>query len=163
MSSMKSRSRSRSPQRPCFIPSGILARYENQKHGRALKYAEPPNAALPKHHWRFFVFEGEDEKEPIDLHIKSCYIIGRDKKVADIIIHDNSISKEHAAIQFREKNSNILPYLIDLDSKNSSFLNQQKIECARYYEIKTKDILKFGASQIELVAIKGDRLRYRQT
>ena len=35
---------------------------------------------------------------------------------------------------------------MDLESTNKSFLNGEAIEPARYYELREKDILKFGES-----------------
>ncbi|CAG9322686.1 unnamed protein product [Blepharisma stoltei] len=158
----RSRSRSRSPERPNFTPSGILARYENENSGIAIKYTEPLDASLPRYHWRLFVYEGNNEKDPIDLHIKSSYIIGRDENIADILIPHMSVSKEHAAIQFRKRKSHILPYIIDLESKNGTYLNDKKLEAARFYEIQSQDILTFGTCEMEYVAVKGDKLRYRE-
>ena len=40
----------------------------------------------------------------------------------------------------------VKPYIIDLGSGNGTFLNNQRIEPQRYYELKEKDVLKFGFS-----------------
>ena len=48
----------------------------------------------------------------------------------------------------------VKPYLIDLESTNKTFLNSEEIEAARYYELRTKDVLKFGESQREYVIMK---------
>lgn len=45
----------------------------------------------------------------------------------------------------------IRPYLMDLDSTNGTYLNQEKIESARYYELLEEDVIKFGTSQREYV------------
>ena len=42
---------------------------------------------------------------------------------------------------------------MDLDTTNGTFLNGQRIEGARYYELIDKDILRFGASQRDFVLI----------
>ncbi len=39
--------------------------------------------------------------EVIPLHRKSCYLVGRDRSVADIPADHPSCSKQHAVIQFR--------------------------------------------------------------
>lgn len=41
------------------------------------------------------------------------------------------------------------PYIIDLGSGNGTYLNNERIEPQRYYELKEKDILKFGFSTRE--------------
>lgn len=44
-----------------FETSGLLAKESNSKNGVALKYAEPPEARMPKKKWRLYVFK--DGKE----------------------------------------------------------------------------------------------------
>ena len=44
-----------------FEASGLLAKESNSKNGVALKYAEPPEARMPKKKWRLYVFK--DGKE----------------------------------------------------------------------------------------------------
>lgn len=46
-----------------------------------------------------------------------------------------------------------LPYIIDLSSANGTFLNGEKIEPQRYYELKEKDSLKFGFSSREYIVL----------
>ncbi len=43
---------------------------------------------------------------------------------------------------------------MDLESTNKTFLNGDAIEPARYYELREKDILKFGESLREYVIMK---------
>jgi smad nuclear-interacting protein 1 len=43
---------------------------------------------------------------------------------------------------------------MDLESTNKTFLNGEPIEPARYYELREKDVLKFGESQREYVVMK---------
>ena len=90
-----------------------------------------------------------------------------------------SCSKQHAAFQYRliskkkqdgtegnrsvfsqqpEKFSiytffRVLPYIIDLGSSNGTFLNNNRIEPQRYYELKEKDVIKFGYSTREYVLL----------
>ena len=45
----------------------------------------------------------------------------------------------------------IKPFLLDLESSNGTFVNGEKIEAARYYEIMDKDIIKLGHSTREYV------------
>lgn len=50
----------------------------------------------------------------------------------------------------------VLPYLMDLDSTNGTFINGERIEGRRYYELREKDLLKFGSSSREYVLLKDD-------
>jgi len=43
---------------------------------------------------------------------------------------------------------------MDLESTNKTFLNNDPVEGARYYEIREKDVLRFGESQREYVFMK---------
>ena len=50
-------------------------------------------------------------------------------------------------------NDRVLPYIIDLGSANGTYLNTERIEPQRYYELKEKDMLKFGFSSREYVLL----------
>jgi smad nuclear-interacting protein 1 len=43
---------------------------------------------------------------------------------------------------------------MDLESTNKTFLNGSEVEPARYYELRDKDILRFGESTREYVLMK---------
>lgn len=47
----------------------------------------------------------------------------------------------------------VRPYIIDLGSGNGTYLNNQRIEAQRYYELKEKDVIKFGFSSREYVLL----------
>ena len=61
--------------------SGALTADVNTFNGIVIKYAEPPEARLPKRRWRFYVFKGEEVLPTLHLHRQSAYLIGRDRKV----------------------------------------------------------------------------------
>lgn len=95
------------------------------------------------------------------MHRKSAFLVGRDKAVADILTEHASCSKQHAVLQYRlfQKETadglgfeqEVRPYIMDLNSTNSTFLNGKKIDGARYIELREKDVLKFGESTREYV------------
>lgn len=100
------------------------------------------------------------------INKRSSYLIGKDEKVAHILVSHPSCSRQHSVIQFRKVNSNpddnfssykIKPYIMDLESTNGTFLNKEKIESARYYEIKPLDVINFGLSTRDYVLMKGDK------
>ena len=46
---------------------------------------------------------------------------------------------------------------MDLESTNGTLLNKEKIEAARYYELKPHDVLNFGLSKRDYVVMKVDQ------
>ena len=155
-----------------FGLSGALSRDSgtgNAVSGVVLKWVQPPDARIPdgKKKWRLYVFKGESPEplETFHLHRQSAYLFGRDASVADIKLEHASISKQHAVIQFRlvelprdpgdmgPPKRVSKPYLLDLETTNGTFLNGGRVECARYIELKEKDVLKFGGSTREFVLV----------
>lgn len=47
----------------------------------------------------------------------------------------------------------IRPYVIDLESANGTFVNNQQIESKKYVELLEKDVVKFGFSSREYVLL----------
>ncbi|CAN0458556.1 unnamed protein product, partial [Discosporangium mesarthrocarpum] len=82
----------------------------------------------------------------LHIHRQSAYLVGREKRVADIVVIHPSCSKQHAVIQYRlyervdEKEGvtkrSIRPYIMDLESTNGTFINNERVEPARYIELK---------------------------
>ncbi|KJP90074.1 hypothetical protein AK88_00243 [Plasmodium fragile] len=139
-----------------FNPSGLLAQDKKYKNGVELKYIESIDAELPDKKWRLYVFLNANTKDPAEilhLHRKSCYLIGKDDLVVDIKLANPSISKQHAIIQFKKHESEVLPFLLDLSSTNGSYLNNDLIEPNKYYELRQTDILRFGSSAREYVLL----------
>lgn len=141
-----------------FRLSGSLASESNMRNGVALIYTEPPESRKPGRKWRLYTFKNEKIiEEPLHLE-QSCYIFGREHRVADMLINHPSCSKQHAALQFRNTSKygieKIRPYLIDLGSTNGTFLNGEKLESERYYELLENDVVKFGNSSREFVLLR---------
>lgn len=147
--------------KPSFEPSGKLAADTNTFKGVVIKYNEPSEAAKPRLKWRLYPMKGEEVMQPFYIHRQSAYLIGRDRKIADFPVDHPSCSKQHAVLQYRsmpfERNGaqgrRTLPYIIDLASANGTYLNSERIEPQRYYELKEQDILKFGYSQREYAVL----------
>ncbi|XP_012070767.1 FHA domain-containing protein DDL isoform X2 [Jatropha curcas] len=90
-------------QQPSFELSGKLAAETNRFRGVTLLFNEPPDARKPDVRWRLYVFKnGEVLNEPLYIHRQSCYLFGRERRVADIPTDHPSCSKQHAVIQFRQ-------------------------------------------------------------
>jgi smad nuclear-interacting protein 1 len=107
-----------------------------------------------------YVFKKKDLLDTLYIHQRSAWLVGRDPKVADLLLEHPSISKQHAVIQFRhitstnefgDKQSKVKPYLIDLDSANGTKLNGEKVDASRFVELVDGDVVAFGDSEREYV------------
>ncbi|XP_041979742.1 smad nuclear interacting protein 1-like isoform X2 [Aricia agestis] len=149
-------------EKPNFGLSGKLTADANTVNGVVIKYTEPDDAKQPKRRWRFYPFKGDKALPILYIHRQSCFVIGRDKKVVDIALDHPSISKQHAALQYRAtpfdrpdgtQGRRVRPYIIDLDSANGTFVNNKKIDPRRYVELLERDVVKFGFSAREYVLL----------
>lgn len=64
--------------------SGALTADANTVGGTVVKYSEPPEARKPRRKWRLYVFKGNEELPILYIHRQSAYLLGRDRKVADV-------------------------------------------------------------------------------
>ena len=87
---------------PWFEPSGILAEETNKINGVVLKFTEPLDAEMPDKKWRLYWFKGEEELPTLYIHRQTWFLIGRDIRVCDIHCEHESISGQHAVIQYRQ-------------------------------------------------------------
>jgi smad nuclear-interacting protein 1 len=150
-------------QKPNYKASGKLEKAKQiTKNGVVLKHHEPSNAAVPKKHWRIYVFKDKDLIQTLHIHRQSCFLIGRERRVADIKTDHLTCSKQHAVIQFKlktklDKEGNSFaecrPYIMDLKSGNGTRLNKKRIDSQRYYELLERDCLNFGSSSRDYVLI----------
>lgn len=149
-------------EKPNFGLSGALTEDTNTFRGEVIKYNEPPEARIPKRRWRLYPFKNDEPLPVMYIHRQSAYLMGRQRKIADIPIDHPSCSKQHAVFQYRlvdftrsdgTSGRRVKPYIIDLGSGNGTYLNNQRIEAQRYYELKEKDVLKFGFSSREYVLL----------
>ena len=155
-------------EKPNFEPSGILLKdlefeYNKSKNNKILiNYNPPSDSIIPTENDIWFLFKfTEDKKEPEETYKlinKEFFLIGKDPRICDIRIKQQNISRQHAVIQFRkikkDYNWDILPYLIDLNSTNGTYLNGDKIDNKKYYELRDKDELNFGDKKIDFVLMK---------
>ncbi len=66
------------------------------------------DGAKPDKRWALYVTKGNEQLDPVALHRMSKHLFGRDKNCCEVLLEHNSISKQHAVIQFRKKASPIL-------------------------------------------------------
>lgn len=154
-------------QKPNFAVSGALSKDVGSSgrlyKGVLLKFQEPLEARTPSIQWRLYVFKGEDQLDTLHISKQSAYLIGRNEDIADIPVQHPSCSSQHAVLQYRALQMsdgsgrlNCLPYIMDLESTNGTFLNGVRIDSARYYQLKTRDVLKFGMSSRDYVLLSAD-------
>ncbi|KAF0992153.1 hypothetical protein HZS_5629 [Henneguya salminicola] len=99
--------------------------------------------------------------KPWYIHRQSAYLVGRDRRIVDIPIDHPSSSKQHAVLQYRKVPATlsstepfiVKPYIMDLDSANGTFLNNEKINSRRYYELLNGDVVRFALSTREYVVL----------
>ncbi|KAK3786757.1 hypothetical protein RRG08_000962 [Elysia crispata] len=149
-------------QQPNFELSGKLTEDTNTFRGVVIKYNEPPEAMKPKRRWRLYPFKGQESLPVLHIHRQSAFLLGRDRRIADIPVDHPSCSKQQAVLQFRAMpytrpdgtpGRRVRPYIIDLESANGTYLNGEKVEASRYYELREKDVIKFGFSSREYVVL----------
>ncbi|CAJ0965260.1 unnamed protein product [Ranitomeya imitator] len=154
---MESDSATNKKEAPNFELSGALLEDTNTFRGVVIKYSEPPEAHVPKKRWRLYPFKNDESLPVMYIHRQSAYLLGRQRRIADIPIDHPSCSKQHAVLQYRmvaftqadgTTGRRVRPYIIDLGSGNGTYLNNQK-ELSH----SEKDVLKFGFSSREYVVL----------
>lgn len=88
-------------EKPNFELSGALTEDTNTFRGVVIKYNEPPEARIPKRRWRLYPFKNEEPLPVMYIHRQSAYLLGRQRRIADIPIDHPSCSKQHAVFQYR--------------------------------------------------------------
>merc|ERR1719217_1276536 len=130
---------------------------DNAKNGIALKFTLPPEARMPSIKWRLYIFTKQKGDEPkiVHMHRQAGYLFGKDRRIADVPTDHPTCSKQHAVLHYRMHSASgeVRPYIMDLESTNGTHINGERIEPARYYELKEKDTLKFGLSSREFVLL----------
>ena len=154
--SIKESSETAEKQAPNYKPSGLLAKEILTVNNTVLKYQAPNNSCLPKLKYRFHVFKNDKQVDVMLLYSKSSYLFGRDRNVVDFPFDHSSISSQHAVVTYLKKKDKIIPYLLDLDSSNGTFVNKEKIPSQRYFELHNGDVVVFGFSTRENVFINED-------
>lgn len=111
------------------------------------------------------MFKDAKVVETIDLNERSCWLVGRDRAVADLVVEHPSCSKQHAVLQWRWRpgkggaggpggpGGKVKLYLMDLESANGTLLGGERVEGARFVEIREGDLVKFGTSTREYVVV----------
>ena len=99
----------------------------------------------------FYLLKEGDVKEPLNKYSiirDKLYIIGRSKKDCDIVLDEKLLSRKHAELIYRNKNEIIIR---DLNSRNGTYINKNRIEPDKDIYFSINDILSFGHINNEIV------------
>ncbi|KAL4149436.1 hypothetical protein QTP88_003386 [Uroleucon formosanum] len=110
--------------KPNFETTGKLAEDMNTFNGVARK---------PKRRWRLYSFKGEKQLPVFHIHRQCGYLLGRDRRHGRHTNRSSSCSKQDAVLQYRQVSAKkdgrhvrcIWPYIIDLESANGTYINNQ--------------------------------------
>jgi hypothetical protein len=79
-----------------------LAEYSNKVNGVVLKFSSPLDASPPTNAWGLYPFNGNEALKSVTLKsidgLTSAFLCGTDKKVAHIVLMDDSCAEQHAII-----------------------------------------------------------------
>ena len=92
-----------------------------------------------------------DVKEPVkkfSLIPQKWYIIGRSEKNADIVLDEKLLSRKHAELAYYNKSE---IYIRDLESRNGTYINKNRIEPNKDVLFTKYDVLSFGDLTNEIV------------
>jgi hypothetical protein len=79
----------------------------------------------------------------IDLD-NTHFVFGRQHDIVDIPLDHPSISRQHAALQFRVDDGALM--ILDLGSAQGTYVNKNKLDPSTFKRVYVGDILKFGSS-----------------
>ena len=99
----------------------------------------------------FYLLKEGDVKEPLNKYSiipDKLYIIGRSKKDCDIVLDEKLLSRKHAELIYHNKNEILIR---DLNSRNGTYINKNRIEPDKDKYFSINDILSFGHIDNEIV------------
>lgn len=150
-----------------FKPSGLLysttptdPQQQQQQPTTLLKYYECEDSCDPGRFpsastFKLFVFKDTVVIETIDLSRRSYYRLGRDESINHIPLLHQSVSSQHAVLQYRLRDGQCRFYLMDLGSANGTRINgEMQVEGRRFYEILDGDVVNFASSTRDYVFMK---------
>jgi pSer/pThr/pTyr-binding forkhead associated (FHA) protein len=107
------------------------------------KYSVPAWSTIPTESFDLEVLKDGSIISHIPISSQPTYIFGRNHDACDIVLDHQSISREHAALQFGDRNE---LYLMDLGSAHGTKRNKIPVVANEFVRLNVGDILSFGAS-----------------
>jgi pSer/pThr/pTyr-binding forkhead associated (FHA) protein len=106
---------------------------------------------------RIFLYIIQDGRKELiqemEINKNQKYTVGRSKKEADIALNDKLLSRKHAELVYYDNKTIMVK---DLDSRNGTYLNKERISPLKETFFNMKDILSFGSLDNELVFYEGN-------
>ena len=142
-----------------YKPSGNLYKGVKTKDGRRLDYVEPSDAAAPTETWRMYPYKGDQEVDVPVVMTRAFTLFGRVAANVDVVLRHRSVEPQHAVVQFRTFGERVLPYVIDLGSKEGTWLNKQRVAPKTYVELRHGDVVWFGRSSTDYLVLNEKQLK----
>jgi len=96
----------------------------------------------------YIIKDGRKEiSQEMEIIKNQKYTIGRSKKEADIAINDKLLSRKHAEFVYYDNKTIMVK---DLDSRNGTYLNKERISPLKETFFNIKDVISFGSLDNEL-------------
>ncbi|MCH9811413.1 type III secretion system inner membrane ring subunit SctD [bacterium] len=111
-----------------------------------------PSSTASETNWLIKVVNGASAGSSFALHKGESYVIGTDGETSDILLHDLSISKNHARITLSENGE---ASIVDLQSKNGVYVEGKKIENDRL--LKPEDLIILGTTSLVFIDMNQTR------
>ena len=105
----------------------------------------------PKVTMFFYILKEGDVKEPLNKYNiipKKVYTIGRSSKECDLVLDEKLLSRKHAELIYNNKNEIIIR---DLNSRNGTYINKERIEPEKVTLFSINEILSLGNTNNEIV------------
>ena len=109
----------------------------------AKKYDVPEWAATSEESFSLEVLKNGSIIDNIELSGKDHFVFGRQPDICDFLLDHESISRQHAVLQFKNDGS---LQLYDLGSSLGTFLNKNRCPQRQYVRVFVGDIIKFAGS-----------------
>ena len=98
----------------------------------------------------FYIIDN-DKKEPSqswEIIPKKKYILGRSKKESDIVVNEKLLSRKHAELIYYDSKTILIK---DLDSRNGTYINKERIEPLKERFFSVNDVLSLGNNNNEIL------------
>lgn len=123
----------------------ILINYAEKKMALL---GEPGRAVIS-----IIIISGTRKNDKLDLRLDDSVLIGRASEAHLLLENDDLVSREHAKIILPKENGLAhVPMICDLNSKNGTFVNDERISKA--HALKEGDLIKLGSTILRIAAIK---------
>lgn len=107
--------------------------------------------AFPSTQWLLKVLSGPNSGAELYLEMGKNYVIGKDPSNSDIVLHDRSVSAQHARIKITDGG---LIEVTDLDSKNGVIISSKPVDGEAMTQ--AGETISLGTSTFVLIDTKGE-------